>query len=237
MIELKFNEQEKVPFQCLSAGCEKPITAAKAKVEGEVMAFSCTCAGGHVSVFTYNETERHAVAALRPRARTIRTKVSGVTFSNPDGVSRQELLKRLQAGDALQITKGTIENTTAYLVRHAIGIIGTVKGDIIRSFEADTGCTTIEAKVVQITGGQGEKATYGCNIELTTTGCQPAGEAPPAPTPAEATGRKVYMDPDGKNIFHTDPRCSGMKGAKEVTLAHARDGLRARPCKKCAGGV
>ena len=104
-------------------------------------------------------------------------------------------------------------------MRHAIGVIGTLKSDTIRSIDTENGKKELYAKVVQITGGKGEKSTFGCNIELYT---RPAKNL-------------VYMDPDGKNIYHKNPHCSGMQDATAVTLEYAKEELRARPCKKCAG--
>ena len=217
MMEILGGDRESA-FKCLSPNCGCGLSSVVMKVSGQELLVESTCTAGHVSIYRYKEAGKEIQTPKKPEP-TIRTKVSGVTFKNPDGVSRQELLKRLRAGDELEIVKGSLDNQTVYQVRHAIGVIGTLKGDIVRSIDTDGGKKELFAKVVQITGGKGEKATYGCNIELYT---KPAKNL-------------VYMDPDGKNIYHRNPHCSGMQDTNAVTLEYAKEELRARPCKKCAG--
>lgn len=203
--------------KCLYPGCSAKITRADTRMEGHDLMVACTCESGHISTFRYGLTES-IPPAQKPTPKSVRTKVSGVTFRNPDGVERQELLKRLAAGDMLDIVYGTMDGKAVLLVRHAIGVIGTVKRDTIRPIIQESGPVNLKAKVVQITGGQGEKSTYGCNIEVYAS---------------EPTDY-VYMDPDGKNIYHTNRNCCGMTDAAEVTKTHAVEVLHARPCKKCA---
>lgn len=217
MMEVVGDDRE-IAFKCMVENCNCRVSSVVMKVAGKELLVESTCSAGHVNTFKYKEEGREKPSSKNV-CMTIRTKVSGVTFKNADGVSRQELLKRLRPGDELAIVKGTLDNQQVYQVRHAIGVIGTLKSETIRSMDTDNGKKELFAKVVQITGGKGEKATFGCNIELFT---RPAKDL-------------VYMDPDGRNIYHKNPHCSGMQNAESVTLEHARDELRARPCKKCAG--
>ena len=217
MMEIVGDDKE-VAFKCMATNCHCHISSVVMKVNGKELLVESTCTAGHINIFKYKE-ERREKPLPKNINMTIRTKVSGVTFKNADGVSRQELLKRLRPGDELEIIKGTLDNQKVYQVRHAIGVIGTLKSDTIRSIDTENGKKELYAKVVQITGGKGEKSTFGCNIELFTR-------------PAKSL---VYMDPDGKNIYHKNPHCSGMQDATAVTLEYAKEELRARPCKKCAG--
>ena len=203
--------------KCLHPGCTAKLVRADLRMDGQALMFSCTCESGHMSTFRYVLSESVA-QPQKTTPKSIRTKVSGVTFQNPDGVDRQELLKRLAPGDSLDIVRGTVDGKPVLLVRHAIGVIGTVKKDTIRAVISENGHTNLKAKVVQITGGKGEKATYGCNIEVFSS----------------EPGDYVYMDPDGRNIYHNNKNCCGMQDATEVSRTYAVETLRARPCKKCA---
>jgi len=203
--------------KCLYPGCTAKLSKVDTYMETKDIMVACTCENGHVSTYRYGLKESIAPA---PKAahKPVRTKVSGVTFRNSDGVDRQELLKRLTPGDSLEIVQGTMDGKTVLLVRHAIGVIGTVKRDTIRSLIPEAGPINLKGKVVQITGGQGEKTTYGCNIEVYTQ------------DPSDC----VFMDPDGRNIYHNNKNCCGMQNPAEVQRAYAVKTLHARPCKKCA---
>lgn len=198
---------------CSVAGCKGRIARYSIQSTGPSLYLTLVCTEGHTVIQRYALTE---TAQQRTAPKSIRTKVLGVTFKNSDGVDRQALLKHITAGEDLLIARGTLDGNSVFLVRHAIGVIGTVKRDAIRPLWDDTEPSELRAKVTQVTGGQGEKTTLGCNIEVFG----------PVPT--------VYMDPDGKDIYHIIKTCCGMQNPKEVTLEDATQ-MGARPCKKCGG--
>ena len=225
-------------LKCAVQGCEEAIERAEITLQADNKAMLCFwCKKGHQSRadMTINSIQPVPAAPSAEQSTTaIRTKVSGVTFTNADGTSRQELLKHIQPGDPITVVKDRIEDNVVYMVRHAIGIIGSVKSEVLKGFLAADGTddSLIAGTVIQVTGGTEDKPTLGCNIEL----CGLAEAKPAATTPREEppkTGKYVYMDPDGRNIFHTDKYCSGMRNAKAVPLSHARR-VQARPCKRCA---
>jgi len=105
------------------------------------------------------------------------TKVVGVTYQNPEGADRQKILKKCREGERL-VLKREYNNPQD---RDAIGVfrmngeqIGHISSDICSSgpeqeglAEAmDMGCNAF-AEIKNITGGYGDKPTYGCNIIVT----------------------------------------------------------------------
>jgi hypothetical protein len=119
-----------------------------------------------------------AMPSNRPtRRRTIRSKVVGVTFDNPDGASRQAIIKRFcDAGMELEIRPEPDnphdENALGVWVRTGghFGSRGLQIG-YIRSELADElgeslekGCE-ISARILEVTGG-GRGKNFGVNIEL-----------------------------------------------------------------------
>lgn len=206
------------------------------------------CTEGHETIlWSERPQEEHG-----KKDKTIRsvTKISGVTYANQDGTSRQELLKHVAAGDTITLYEGEIDGKKVVFARHAIGTLGTIKRDTAKAvLEAAPSLDSIRGIVLQCTGGQGSKTTRGCNVMLTYTPDTASEETEPQPTqepseqtttqpspaiPPEIGRRTVYMDPDGRNIFHLDARCSGMKNAEKTTYYRAKTILHARACKKCA---
>lgn len=234
------NQVFHVACTCRAKDCAAKAKSAELSITDTGAAhLTFTCEEGHINKVELRVESSELVPSAPKPPATLRTKVSGVTFENPDGTSRQELLKRLSAGDSLKIAEAEVEGRKAYLVRHAIGVIGTLRRDLVSDFLGGRPDSELRAKVLQLTGGQGEKPIFGCNIELFLT-----DEPEPAPSAAQADGeaasqsagqamRFVFMDPNKRGIYHADRFCSGMKTAERVAKKYAERTLKARPCKRC----
>lgn len=99
--------------------------------------------------------------------RDLHTKVVGVTFSNSDGTSRQEIVRKCKAGDEL-IFKPT--PSTEY--PDAIGVfnskgqqLGNVSAELAEELKYKYPTNPMRVYVESVTGGEGKN--YGCNIRLT----------------------------------------------------------------------
>ncbi len=113
----------------------------------------------------------------RPRQKTIRSKVVGVTFDNPDGTSRQAIIERFgAAGMDLEIRPEPDnphdENALGVWVRKGghfgsrtlqIGYVRSELADELRE-SLEKGCE-ISARILEVTGG-GRGKNLGVNIEL-----------------------------------------------------------------------
>lgn len=166
---------------------------------------------------------------------TMRTKVTGVTFNNEDGTSRQALLRCVKPNDQLTMETSTFngKQNSVCVLRHAIGIIGTLSGDVLAEFRENAAPDAeVHVKVLQVTGGTQEKQTLGCNIELSAV--KNTGKSPPDSKKEDIDrGQKVYIDAVRNEVFHIDPHCSGLKNAIPVNLWYAKCRLHSRPCKRC----
>ena len=220
-------------FICLSPGCQCTAFRIVSFTLDEEKHGTLTieCDEGHLNKLIISVENAEAVP-VRPKETTLRTKVSGVTFDNPDGTNRQNLLKYVAAGDELSIICEKTNDKTIYTVRHPIGVIGTLRSETVKEFADATKAEQIKARVLQLTGGTGDKTIIGCNIELYTKTLRT--EPAKAPQPVEAKGTQfVYMDPNRRDIYHADKYCSGMKNAERVAQKYAEKTLKARPCKRC----
>lgn len=98
------------------------------------------------------------------------SKVAGVTKNNKNGTSRQELLKKCQTKDRLQLIRDP-ENPydkNAIKVCLATGEqIGFLRRELAEELapKLDSG-KKIEAFVSEVTGGEEDKFTLGCNIKI-----------------------------------------------------------------------
>jgi hypothetical protein len=113
----------------------------------------------------------------RPRQKTIRSKAVGVTFDNPDGTSRQAIIKRFcDAGMDLEIRPEPDnphdENALGVWVRKGghfgsralqIGYVRSELADELRK-TLEQGCE-VSARILEVTGG-GRGKNFGVNIEL-----------------------------------------------------------------------
>lgn len=192
-----------------------------------------TCDAGHENVLRMSIIEADEVGPAVPEVKktAVRTKVSGVTFENQDGTQRQDLLRHVKAGDALQIVKAPAGSSSAYMVKHALGILGTIRRETIPQAEKEE--FPLDAIVTHITGGTAEKTTLGCNIEIYTTYNEPLSSETETPK-KEPREQTVYIEKEKRSIYHMDRHCSGMKDAVQERLSYAQNVLKARPCKRCA---
>lgn len=224
---------------CQNPGCQSPINKDESILEllsdtDAVLRYSCEC--GHESCLSLKvKSVFYGDSEIQDEdARRCFTKVSGVTFSNADGVNRQDLLRQLKSGDRLRIVPGEIDGNRAFFVEcPGVGIVGTIRRDLVWDFSASHGHGCVGAKVLQLTGGNPDKPVIGCNIELYIIDGEQKPPVNQLSNSPKDVKHKVYMDPGGRNIYHFKPHCSGMSGAKTVTLGYARGALRARPCKRC----
>jgi hypothetical protein len=106
---------------------------------------------------------------LMPPVETIFSKVSGVSYENPDGVSRQEIIDQLcYEGQRLLLVR---EPDNPYS-QDAIGVwigfqIGYVRTELAEGLAAhiDAG-GAVHASITGITGGSEDKPTLGVNVEF-----------------------------------------------------------------------
>lgn len=202
--------------RCLHPGCQSPLTEAELGGNEAGLLVIVSCGAGHESHFFYAYDATKSKAVLKT-STAVKTKLSGVSFQNPDGVERQSLLQYVQPGDDLEIVQGEVNGHPALVARHKLGVVGYIKRASIGQLLVGDDTIPLKARVIQITGGNADKPTRGCNIEVWR----------------DDDGQRVYMDPDGRNIYHTDPHCSGLKEPTVVTKKYAEEYLHARPCKRC----
>ncbi len=100
----------------------------------------------------------------------IKTKVAGVTFNNPDGRSRQRILKKCREGDTLLLRPQPIKGHP-----HAVAVcrrngqqIGNIRSHLSEQISGYLAAgLEVECKILQLTGGTRKKPTRGCNIAIT----------------------------------------------------------------------
>lgn len=112
--------------------------------------------------------------------QTIYSKIAGVTYSNEDGIERQDIIRAfVRKGMELQLIPEPdnqySKNALALFVHAKIGIfnkkkpyrVGYIKNDLADRFskELDTG-NRIFVDVTDITGGTKEHKTRGVNIKI-----------------------------------------------------------------------
>ena len=211
--------------------CGSAIQTAELSLDGEQLhlLFKCPkCGFSYRKAITLGKTE--VVTTEKPAEGPIYTKVSGVTYENPDGTKRQDILAHVQPGDELTLEEQRAKGGTVYKVfRHKLGVIGSLRPETMSVFEKAYPGATPKAVVVRITGGTDGKETRGCNIELMPDNTLKQGSAP-----ARGKHNIVYTT-ENSRIFHTDPRCYGLRNATAVDLSKnpsAINGLHA--CKRCA---
>lgn len=235
-------------LKCQKAGCCSPIKEASYTSDGLHSRLTYTCEDGHTSTLLLDVREAAAQEAESIQSKippTMRTKAVGVTFANADGVQRQDILKHVAPGDPLLIEKTAGPNGGQMLMlRHTLGFIGSIRNMTLREFcDAHPGCR-ISICVVQLTGGTEGKTTIGCNIELACVEGDAgqsvdeilAGDAGTQSKRPAIPDKTVFLDPT-KTVFHSDSRCSGMKGGTPTKLPNALYRFHARPCKKCGAAA
>lgn len=114
---------------------------------------------------------------VSPTKGSIRTKVSGVTFANPDGTDRQEIIRRYcRAGEELLLRPEpdnehddlaiSVWVRTSPKTKARWRQVGYINADLVEDVHAlyDTG-NAVFSRILQVTEG-GAKRTLGVNIEI-----------------------------------------------------------------------
>lgn len=101
--------------------------------------------------------------------KKIKTKVVGVSFKNDNGTSRQKYISKSFVGEKIHIIhkpiKGHPNALAVYNSRHCqIGHLSSeLASEVVKDMNKDY---IVLGKITSITGGEKEKPTLGCNIEL-----------------------------------------------------------------------
>ena len=105
------------------------------------------------------------------RIKTIRTKIVGVTFDNPDGRSRQRIIRRCKAGEDLyldwELDNQFDKDATAVRRRKNDQQLGYLSRDLapqIVSYQQRGFQFSVE--IINLTGGTRSETTLGANIEI-----------------------------------------------------------------------
>ncbi len=103
-------------------------------------------------------------------ARRFITRVAGVSYKNSDGTERQGILRRLDPGDIAALVR-ELDNPhgsdAIAVVDPHFGQLGYIPGHVAARLadQLDSGKTGF-ARIVEITGGTGDKPHYGCAVEV-----------------------------------------------------------------------
>lgn len=122
-------------------------------------------------------------AAAVPEKETFTFRVAGTSFSNPDGSSRQTILRHMKFGDEpfahgqdpldVSISPVTFEGDPAFEIHINGYMIGYVPKKYIEKIDAISGAEDCTIKHVAIIGGgcddDGKPLSYGCEITLAYT--------------------------------------------------------------------
>jgi hypothetical protein len=95
------------------------------------------------------------------------SRVVGVTFSNPDGTSRQEIIKRCKVGERLKLIHHPIpqDENAVKICRLNGQQLGHLSADIAIEISGLLDRRTrIDAEISEVTGGTSKKPIRGCNI-------------------------------------------------------------------------
>jgi hypothetical protein len=114
-----------------------------------------------------------ATVVRYPELRAIHTRLYGVTFCNADGIPRQELIRRCQAGDPLVLVRepGNPHDRSAIAVctqaGQQLGYIGYHQSRELAA-EIDAG-RKVTCEIVRVTGGGGWlffRRRHGVNVRI-----------------------------------------------------------------------
>lgn len=104
-----------------------------------------------------------------PPLETVYSKLQGVTRTNRDGSSRQEIIEALSyAGQQLVLMRAPnqySENNLDVYVAYQVGQINSELADMLVPILEAGG--VVRAEITEITGGSEDKPTRGVNISLT----------------------------------------------------------------------
>lgn len=128
----------------------------------------------------YQEKVKHLCTLLGrdlPAEAVYQVKLKGVTFTNDDGISRQEVIKKLQEMRTLHPERPVRLNAISYVYTPEVGnpepalriewdgqCIGNVGKDVIAEIDAKFNHPQYTADLITINGG--EDVAFGCQIKL-----------------------------------------------------------------------
>lgn len=104
-------------------------------------------------------------------SKTFGTKVVGVSFDNPDGTSRQKIIKKCKTGEKLHLVRDPDNpyghGTTIKVLRKSGEQIGHIATHVSAglSYFMDRG-GPVEATILKKVGGSGREKTLGCVIQV-----------------------------------------------------------------------
>lgn len=217
-------------LSCLYPNCRCGIAQLSASAKGNKLVLKGACTAGHENEFVFDLVEKRSLTPITSGAvgdengkadRIPDILVRGVHQYNGK-TNRQSLLAYVNAGDLLEVEKGSFakgtRQLTCYYLRHALGVIGTVQNKDAERLDLRDGTRCAAARVTKVlTSDKDGEKSYGCVVELYT---KPSDKL------------VVYLVPDGCKIYHTNPNCSGLQGAQPMALSIAeKQGYR--PCKRC----
>lgn len=103
--------------------------------------------------------------------KIIRTKIRGVSFSNPDGTSRQSILKCCKESERLILKHRPLRGhpTAVAIYRKSGQQLGYVSSSLSKLISVVLGSgRKVDCKILNLTGGSWfRKRTRGCNIQIT----------------------------------------------------------------------
>ncbi len=112
------------------------------------------------------DLEAHGIAPVR----RFTTRVAGVSYKNPDGTERQEILQNLDPGDIASLVREPDNphgSDAIAVIDPRYGQLGYIPGHIAHRLadQLDGGKTGF-ARIVEITGGTRDKPHRGCAVEV-----------------------------------------------------------------------
>ena len=221
------SKQEDAILTCPKCGASVEECDFIQKSSGIVLAFTCPkCKARSKMDVTVGPMDTFEQTNPEGGEKRIYAKASGVTYENPDGTRRQDILKRVRHGDELQIIDGALNEKPVKLIRHELGVIGILKGEYFSAFRAKYPTEQPKGVVVKITGGTDGKESLGCNLELVPSG-KPKARLTERP--------KIVFTGANSRLFHVDEHCSGLSDAEPVDISVSMQKINGlHPCKRCA---
>lgn len=157
--------------------------------------------------------------------RYINTKVVGVSRRNEDGTSRQELIEELEVGDVLDLEREPYNehDTDAVAVFRQDGQqLGYLRSELAANLaeQMDEGISA-DAVVLQVTGGDVERPSFGVNIRVAVYDTDDPGDAEKCRADA---ARKEALDRWVKEVRSSPPPPVPTRfGRLRAWIAHVLD--------------
>lgn len=112
-----------------------------------------------------------AAAASAPQLEVLTdfySKVVGVTFNNDDGSSRQKNIAACKAGQGVIFrpveVKGHPEAVAVFTENGKQ--LGNLNAELAAELRGKYATNAMQATIAEVTGGAGDKPTYGCNLHI-----------------------------------------------------------------------